>query len=129
MEHLAYDIESGDYTPAHNLRVSVTPIQFSLKIAPLGRRAKIIPYVGAGVGVARRVLLAQGGEHAARGQLALDVGDGGGERGGLPALDGGVMLVPGVEGLGHAPCGVLPGLDPTVAGQALQKALHLHRVS
>jgi len=42
---------NGDYTPAHNLRVSVTPIQFSLKIAPLGRRAKIIPYVGAGVGV------------------------------------------------------------------------------
>jgi opacity protein-like surface antigen len=42
---------NGDYTPSHRLSVSVTPLQFSLKIAPLGRRGKVIPYVGAGVGL------------------------------------------------------------------------------
>jgi opacity protein-like surface antigen len=41
----------GDYTPSHRLNVSVTPLQFSIKIAPLGRRSKIIPYIGAGVGI------------------------------------------------------------------------------
>jgi hypothetical protein len=40
---------NGDYTPAHALSLSVTPIQFSLKVAPLGRRAKVIPYFGAGL--------------------------------------------------------------------------------
>lgn len=41
---------NGDYTPSHRLSVSITPLQFSLKIAPFGRRGKVIPYLGAGVG-------------------------------------------------------------------------------
>jgi len=41
----------GDFTPSHSLSVSVTPLQFSLKITPFGRRSKIIPYIGAGVGL------------------------------------------------------------------------------
>lgn len=41
----------GDFTPSHRLSVSVTPLQFSLKIAPFGRQGKIIPYFGAGVGL------------------------------------------------------------------------------
>ncbi len=40
----------GDYTPSHTLSVSVTPVQFSLKVAPFGRKGKVIPYLGAGVG-------------------------------------------------------------------------------
>lgn len=35
----------------HNFSVSITPIQVSLKISPLGRRQKLMPYVGGGVGV------------------------------------------------------------------------------
>ena len=41
----------GDYFPAHTFSVSITPFQLSVKIAPLGRRMKIIPYIGGGVGV------------------------------------------------------------------------------
>jgi opacity protein-like surface antigen len=41
----------GDYAPGHNLRYTVTPIQASIKIAPLGRRVKVIPYIGGGVGL------------------------------------------------------------------------------
>lgn len=41
----------GDYIPTHTFSVSITPIQISLKLTPMGRRAKIIPYVGGGVGV------------------------------------------------------------------------------
>ena len=41
----------GDFTPSHRLNVSITPLQFSLKIAPFGRRGKVIPYLGAGVGL------------------------------------------------------------------------------
>jgi hypothetical protein len=32
----------------HSFRVSVTPLQVSLKFLPLGRRAKLIPYIGGG---------------------------------------------------------------------------------
>jgi hypothetical protein len=32
----------------HSFRVSITPVELSLKLLPLGRRAKIIPYVGGG---------------------------------------------------------------------------------
>ena len=32
----------------HSFHVSVTPIQLSLKLLPLGRRTKLIPYVGGG---------------------------------------------------------------------------------
>jgi opacity protein-like surface antigen len=31
--------------------VTITPFQLSVKIAPLGRKQKIIPYIGGGVGV------------------------------------------------------------------------------
>ena len=41
----------GDYTPGHSLSLSITPIQLSLKIAPFGRRGKLIPYLGGGVGL------------------------------------------------------------------------------
>ncbi|MDH5743288.1 MAG: hypothetical protein OEZ52_07075, partial [Candidatus Aminicenantes bacterium] len=40
-----------DFIPTHTFSVSITPIQLSLKIAPLGRRQKIIPYVGGGAGL------------------------------------------------------------------------------
>ncbi len=41
----------GEFDPAHTFSVSITPIQLSIKIAPLGRRQKFIPYVGGGVGL------------------------------------------------------------------------------
>jgi len=41
----------ADFYPVHTFSVSITPIQVSLKIAPLGRRQKFIPYVGGGVGL------------------------------------------------------------------------------
>jgi opacity protein-like surface antigen len=49
----AYPIDEfiGDYIPAHTFSVSVTPFQLSVKVSPLGRRGKIIPYIGGGVGV------------------------------------------------------------------------------
>jgi hypothetical protein len=36
--------------PGHSLRFTVTPVQASIKVTPLGRRNKVIPYFGAGVG-------------------------------------------------------------------------------
>jgi opacity protein-like surface antigen len=44
------DIYEGDYIPSHSFNVSITPIQLSLKLLPLGRGGKLIPYVGGGVG-------------------------------------------------------------------------------
>jgi hypothetical protein len=41
----------GDFTPGHSLRYTVTPLQASIKITPLGRRVKVIPYIGGGVGL------------------------------------------------------------------------------
>jgi opacity protein-like surface antigen len=41
----------GDYQPAHTIRYSVTPLQVSVKLTPFGRRVKLIPYLGAGVGL------------------------------------------------------------------------------
>lgn len=32
----------------HSFRVSFTPVQLSIKVLPLGRRARIVPYVGGG---------------------------------------------------------------------------------
>ncbi|MGB8958229.1 MAG: hypothetical protein WCC00_04365 [Candidatus Aminicenantales bacterium] len=32
----------------HSFRVTITPVELSLKLLPLGRRARIIPYVGGG---------------------------------------------------------------------------------
>jgi hypothetical protein len=45
------DIYEGDYDPSHSFNVSITPIQLSLKLLPLGRGGKLIPYVGGGVGI------------------------------------------------------------------------------
>jgi len=44
------DIE-GDFNIAHSLNVSLTPIEASLKILPLGRRVQLIPYFGGGAGM------------------------------------------------------------------------------
>jgi hypothetical protein len=41
----------GDYTPSHLLRYTITPLQASIKITPLGRRGKVIPYFGGGIGL------------------------------------------------------------------------------
>lgn len=41
----------GDFIPSHVYSVSITPVQVSVKLSPLGRRARIIPYVGGGVGL------------------------------------------------------------------------------
>ncbi len=41
----------GDYDPNHSFNVTITPIQASLKLLPLGRKGKFIPYVGGGIGV------------------------------------------------------------------------------
>jgi opacity protein-like surface antigen len=40
----------ADFTPGHSLSLTITPIQLSVKIAPLGRRGKLIPYFGGGIG-------------------------------------------------------------------------------
>jgi len=46
------EYESQDaFTIAHSLNVSITPVILSVKLAPLGRRNRVVPYVGAGVGV------------------------------------------------------------------------------
>jgi len=48
----AYPAEyEGDFKPGHTFSVSITPLQFSLKLTPLGRKGGFIPYVGGGVGV------------------------------------------------------------------------------
>jgi hypothetical protein len=44
------DTYTGDYDPGHSFNVTITPIQLSLKLLPLGRGGKFIPYVGGGVG-------------------------------------------------------------------------------
>lgn len=48
------DSEPGDipdwYYISHNFRVSSTPLMASVKISPLGRKTKLIPYFGGGVG-------------------------------------------------------------------------------
>ena len=61
MDFVGYEFEGGefafpsefqgDFFPSHTFSVSITPFQLSVKIAPLGRRMKIIPYIGGGVGV------------------------------------------------------------------------------
>ncbi len=49
----AFPIEDyqGDFFPNHAFNVTITPIQLSLKLSPMGRTGKIIPYVGGGVGL------------------------------------------------------------------------------
>jgi len=41
----------GDFIPNHVFSVSSTPVLLSLKLLPLGRAHKIIPYIGAGGGI------------------------------------------------------------------------------
>lgn len=48
-DYYAFDYGQGDPI-SHVFSVSITPIQVSLKFNPLGRRGKIIPYIGGGVG-------------------------------------------------------------------------------
>ncbi len=40
-----------DFFPSHIFNVSITPIQLSLKLTPMGSKGKFIPYVGGGVGL------------------------------------------------------------------------------
>jgi len=51
--YFAFPIEDyeGNYFPAHAFNISITPIQLSLKLTPMGRTGKFIPYVGGGVGL------------------------------------------------------------------------------
>ena len=39
------------YPVQHSLDVAMTPVEFSLKFLPLGRKTRFIPYVGGGAGV------------------------------------------------------------------------------
>ena len=48
-ELYAFDYGQGS-SIAHVFTVSITPLQASIKLTPLGRRASVIPYVGGGVG-------------------------------------------------------------------------------
>jgi len=45
------DYTNANFFPAHAFNVTVTPLQLSVKLTPLGRTGKIIPYVGGGVGL------------------------------------------------------------------------------
>lgn len=49
-EDWAFDYGEG-FAVQHTFDVSITPIQISVKLTPLGRRERFIPYVGAGVGI------------------------------------------------------------------------------
>jgi opacity protein-like surface antigen len=40
---------AGDFYINHVFKVAATPLQLSLKLTPLGRRVRVIPYVGGGV--------------------------------------------------------------------------------
>jgi len=46
----AFDYGEG-FPVTHVFSVSVTPIQLSFKMAPLGRTGRVIPYLGGGIGV------------------------------------------------------------------------------
>ena len=41
----------GDFNISHVFDVTITPIQLSLKLTPMGRTGRLIPYVGGGIGV------------------------------------------------------------------------------
>ena len=51
--YFAFPIEDyeGNFFPVHAFNISITPIQLSLKLTPMGRTGKFIPYVGGGVGL------------------------------------------------------------------------------
>ncbi|MGB7295509.1 MAG: hypothetical protein WBC70_07955 [Candidatus Aminicenantales bacterium] len=44
-----YQYYDGDFDISHQFNVSITPIQASLKLTPLGRSSGFIPYIGAGL--------------------------------------------------------------------------------
>jgi hypothetical protein len=46
-----YAGETGTFDVLHTFHVTMTPIQFSLKLAPLGRKTRFIPYIGGGAGI------------------------------------------------------------------------------
>lgn len=46
-----FEYYDGDFEVVHTYRVSIIPLQMSLKFAPLGRRNRFIPYVGGGGGI------------------------------------------------------------------------------
>jgi opacity protein-like surface antigen len=39
----------GDFNITHGFNVSITPVEMSVKLMPLGRRTRLIPYVGGGI--------------------------------------------------------------------------------
>ncbi len=41
----------GEFLPTHIFNIAITPLQLSLKLTPLGRKGKLIPYLGGGVGI------------------------------------------------------------------------------
>lgn len=45
------ELYDGDFSISHLMGVTVTPLQASLKIAPLGRKGRLVPYFGGGVGL------------------------------------------------------------------------------
>ncbi len=45
------DYTGEDFIPGHSFTVSSTPLLFSLKLYPLGRRGNFIPYIGGGAGL------------------------------------------------------------------------------
>jgi len=47
----ALSMDRGLFSAIHRLGISIIPLQLAVKVAPLGRRTKLIPYVGAGVGL------------------------------------------------------------------------------
>jgi len=49
-EDWAFDYGEG-FAISHVFDVSITPIQVSLKLTPLGRRTRVIPYLGGGAGI------------------------------------------------------------------------------
>ena len=60
MDYVGYTFDEGDiafpvsdykgkFDITHSFNVSITPVELSLKLMPLGRRTKLIPYVGGGV--------------------------------------------------------------------------------
>jgi len=49
-EEWAFDYGQG-FAIEHTFDVSITPIQLSVKLTPLGRRERFIPYIGAGGGL------------------------------------------------------------------------------
>jgi hypothetical protein len=60
LDYIGFDTNLGNFAfPAslyeggfdidHSFNVSITPVQFSVKLLPIGRRNRIVPYVGGGI--------------------------------------------------------------------------------